>query len=354
MRFGAFIAPYHRPNGRVGDAFERDLALVERLEDLGYDQAWFGEHHSGGWETITAPELMIAAAAQRTVRIGLGTGVVSLPYHHPLIVADRLLMLDHLTRGRLLAGLGSGALEADARMLGIDPSERGERFAEAFEGLVALLSGGPVVTMRGRGFDLVAARPQLPAFGGRALPLYVASSFAGLGLKLAARHGAGLLLLGVGLSAGRAFRDAAASVSASGHPLDKDRVLVVLNIHVGRTRAAAVEAIREGATAEQYEYWNDVIGMPAPDYPRSEHVERMVERGLLVAGSPGEVVDSLRRLLADLGHVGGILIAAREWADPASTDLSYELFAREVAPALRERETGGGRLRDHVHGAAPG
>lgn len=338
MRFGAFIAPFHRPDGRPGDGLERDLALVERLEDLGYDEAWFGEHHSGGWETIASPELMIAAAAQRTTRIGLGTGVVSLPYHHPLTAADRIVQLDHLTRGRLLVGVGSGALEADARMMGLDPAERSAVFAERLDAFAALLAGREPVTRRGRDFTLDGARLQLRGYGGRVPPLYVASSFAGTGLRLAARHGAGLLLLGLGASAVAGFRAAAAEMSAAGYPLDRARTLAILNLHVAESRTAAIAAIREGATAEQYEYWNAVIGMPQPDYPPDQHVERMIERGLLVAGSPGEVIDTLRTLIEGLGPIGGVLIAAREWADAAATDRSWELFAREVMPAFgRER-----------------
>ena len=333
MRFGAFIAPYHQPDGKFADAFERDLSLVERLEDLGYHEAWFGEHHSGGWETITSPELMVAAAAQRTTRIRLGTGVVSLPYHHPLMVADRILMLDHLTRGRLLFGVGSGALEGDARMIGLDPAERTARFAERLDAVQTLLQGTSPVTQDGAGFQLRNARPQLPGFGGRTPPLYVASSFAGAGFRLAAARGTGLLLLGLGRNAA-GFRQAAAAASAAGHPIDRDGTLVILNIHVADSRRAAIEAIREGATREQYEYWNAVVGMPAPDYPPNEHVERMIERGLLVAGSPGEVVDALNALFEQTGRVGGVLVAAREWADAAATDRSHELFAHEVMPAF--------------------
>ena len=83
---------------------------------------WFGEHHSGGYELIACPEVFIAAAAERTKHIRLGTGVVSLPYHHPLMVADRWVLLDHLTRGRVMFGTGPGALPSDAYMMGIDPS----------------------------------------------------------------------------------------------------------------------------------------------------------------------------------------------------------------------------------------
>ena len=92
----------------------RDLELVEWLDQLGYDEAWIGEHHSAGFEIIASPELFIAAAAERTKHIRLGTGVISLPYHNPLMVADRIMQLDHKTRGRVMFGVGPGLLPSDA------------------------------------------------------------------------------------------------------------------------------------------------------------------------------------------------------------------------------------------------
>ena len=70
--------------------FRRDIALGAQLEELGYDEYWVGEHHSSGWETIGSPELVLAAVGERTHTIRLGTGVISLPYHHPFNVASRL------------------------------------------------------------------------------------------------------------------------------------------------------------------------------------------------------------------------------------------------------------------------
>src|SRR3954464_15199155 len=121
MKFGIFLAPFHRLGDNPPLAIERDFKLIELLDELGYDEAWIGEHHSAGWETIASPEVFIAAAAQRTRQIKLGTGVISLPYHHPLMVANRMILLDHLTEGRVMLGVGPGALVTDALMLGIDP-----------------------------------------------------------------------------------------------------------------------------------------------------------------------------------------------------------------------------------------
>ena len=89
LRFGAFIAPFHPIEENPTLAIQRDLELVELLDQLNYDEAWIGEHHSAAYELIASPEVFIAAAAERTKHIRLGTGVSSLPYHHPLMLADR-------------------------------------------------------------------------------------------------------------------------------------------------------------------------------------------------------------------------------------------------------------------------
>ena len=140
MKFGIFLAPFHRLGENPTLAMARDMELVEWLDWLGYDEAWIGEHHSAGSEIIASPEVFIAAAAERTKRIRLGTGVSSLPYHHPLLLADRMVLLDHLTRGRAMLGVGPGALASDAYMLGIEPAQQRDMMEEALEAIIALLT----------------------------------------------------------------------------------------------------------------------------------------------------------------------------------------------------------------------
>src|SRR5437588_7152115 len=161
MRFGIFLAPFHRPDENPTLALQRDLELIERLDELGYDEAWIGEHHSAGFEIIASPEVFIAAAAERTKRIRLGTGVSSLPYHHPLMLADRMVLLDHLTRGRVMLGCGPGALPSDAFMMGIDPERQREMMEEGLEAILALLTADEPVTMETDWFTLRDARLQL-------------------------------------------------------------------------------------------------------------------------------------------------------------------------------------------------
>ena len=141
LRFGAFLAPHHPIGEHPMLQYRRDLALVEQLDRLGFDEFWCGEHHSTGWEVIASPEMFLAAAGERTHRIKLGTGVVSLPYHHPFHVAQRIVQLDYMTGGRALLGTGPGALASDAHTLGIDPMTLRDHQDEGITVLKRLLSG---------------------------------------------------------------------------------------------------------------------------------------------------------------------------------------------------------------------
>ena len=154
MKFGIFMAPFHWQNENPTVGYRRDFELLEWLDYLDFDEAWIGEHHSAGWETIASPELFIAAAAERTKHIKLGTGVISLPYHHPLMVANRMVQLDHMTRGRAMLGVGPGALMTDAYMLGIDPVDQRRRMDESMGIVKRLLTETEPITYEGSWFTL--------------------------------------------------------------------------------------------------------------------------------------------------------------------------------------------------------
>src|SRR5437660_11298061 len=114
LKFGAFLAPHHPIGEHPMLQFRRDLDLVEQLDELGYDEFWCGEHHSSGWEMIASPEMFLAAAGEHTKRIKLATGVVSLPYHHPFHVPQRMVHLGHETGARAESGTGPRALTSAA------------------------------------------------------------------------------------------------------------------------------------------------------------------------------------------------------------------------------------------------
>src|SRR5438309_5539553 len=154
LGFGVFLAPHHPIGEHPTLQYERDLELAEWLDDLQYDEFWVGEQHSAGWETIGSPEMFLVAAAQRTKRIMLGTGVVSIPYHHPFNVAQRIVQLDHLSRGRAMLGVGPGALPSDAVMLGIDPMTQRDRMDEGLGVILRLLNQEEPFTVKSSRFEL--------------------------------------------------------------------------------------------------------------------------------------------------------------------------------------------------------
>src|SRR6195952_2860296 len=144
LRSGIFLAPFHALAENPTLALQRDMELLEHIDRLNYTEAWVGEHHSGGFEIIGSPEMVIAAAAEGTRPIRLGPGVLSLPYHNPFILADRMVQLDHMTRGRSMFGVGPGALVHDALKIGIDPGEQREMMNESMAVIVDLLQGKTV------------------------------------------------------------------------------------------------------------------------------------------------------------------------------------------------------------------
>ena len=192
LKFGVFIPPQNVVGLNPTLAIRRVLELAEHLDRLGFDEVWFGEHHSGGSELVASPELLIAAAAERTTHIRLGTGVISLPYHHPFQVAERMVQLTHQTRGRVMLGAGPGQLPTDAKMFGMEATALRPRMEESLEVILRLLAG-ETVTAKSDWFSLQDAVLQLSPFGG--LEVSVVGTVSPSGPKLAGRYGLGLLSL---------------------------------------------------------------------------------------------------------------------------------------------------------------
>ena len=99
-------------------------------------------------------------------------------------------------------------------------------------------------------------------------------------------------------------------------------------------RRTALDELREGAAAEQFEYWSDIVGFSRPDYPPHRHADELARSGQAIIGTPEDRVAALRALRGRLGPFGGVLIDAREWAPRAATLRSHPLFAERVGPAI--------------------
>jgi limonene 1,2-monooxygenase len=339
LTFGIFLAPFHRVGENPTLALARDMELIEWLDHLGYDEAWIGEHHSAGWELIASPELVIAAAAERTRHIRLGSGVTSLPYHHPLMVANRFVQLDHMTRGRAMLGCGPGALVSDAYMLGIEPVNQRQRMDEALDAIMALLRADEPVTIKTDWFEMREARLHLSPYTDPHFPIAVASTITPAGVELAGKHGLGVLSLAAGLPGGPEalagqWRIAEETAARHGKVMDRRQWRLVTNVHVAENDDLALGQVRASERHETVTYFEETLGRPPgrADDPLREGV-RM---GTTLVGSPDTVAKGIERLTElSEGGFGGLLFRAHEWAPRHETLKSYELFARYVMPRFQ-------------------
>ncbi len=341
LRFGIFLAPFHPPSRNPTAALHRDLDLVVALDQLGYDEAWIGEHHSAGFEIIASPEVFIAAAAERTRRIRLGTGVSSLPYHHPLMLTDRMVLLDHLTRGRAMLGCGPGALPSDASMMGIDPNRQREMMEESLEAILALLDGSEPVTRETDWFTLRDARLQLRPYSHPRFEVAVAAQVSPAGPRAAGRFGLSLLSIGATSRGGFDVLGSHWSVMEEraaefGSAVDRRDWRLVGPMHIAETEEQARRDVEYGV-ADWVGYFQKVAALPlAPD---AEDPKAMVDAlngsGMAVIGTPDQAAAQVQRLIDQSGGFGTYLFMANEWADPEATRRSYELFAREVMPRFQ-------------------
>lgn len=365
MKFGIFLAPFHVMGENPTLGLDRDIELIQWLDYLGYDEAWIGEHHTGGWETIASPEVFIGVAAERTRHIKLGTGVISLPYHHPLMVANRMTLLDHLTRGRVMLGVGPGALITDAYMLGIDPLTQRNRMGESFDIIMRLLTESEPVTYESDWFTLREARLHLQPYTRPHFPVAVAAAMSPSGMELAGRHGAWVLSIAdptVAKRHTRSLRDfwsiAEETAERHGKSMDRSEWRLVIHAFIGETKREAVEQARIGAAKFQRDYFENQMGHePIHEGPAEEIIDVATESGRWVVGTPDDLVAAIHRLDEESGGFGGVLFVATEWGNREQVMKSYELIARYVVPQfqnslhnLAASEEWGIEKRDYLKG----
>ncbi|MEV8150985.1 LLM class flavin-dependent oxidoreductase [Arthrobacter sp. NPDC080073] len=349
MEFGLFMPPQHLPNQSATRLIQRDLELIEFADRLGFAEAWIGEHHTGGSEIIGPSDLFIAAAVERTKRIRLGTGVATLPYHHPLEIAERAAFLDHLSFGRTMLGVGPGSLPSDAHQIGLDWSKTRSRMIESFEAINELLTTEGTVTRETDWFTLNDAALQVGPYSER--PKYVFTAMESpFGPTLAGRYGGGLLSLSAtsakGYGAlGQHWEVVEAEAAKSGTTVDRADWRIVVFLHVARTKDEALRQVTPGLGR-----WTEMLGrsservlgwlQPDPDAPprvgppsTEDLVGFLESTKISVFGTPEQAVEMIQGIVEQTGGFGKVLLhSGHEWASVRDTYSSLELIAAEVMP----------------------
>jgi limonene 1,2-monooxygenase len=345
LRFGIFLAPFHPAGENPTLALERDLELIQHLDRLGYDEAWIGEHHSAGSEIIASPEIFIAAAAERTRHIRLGTGVTSVAYHNPLWVAERMVLLDHLTRGRTMLGLGPGSLPTDSAMIGLNPTDTRELLDQNLEIIMHLLRSEEPITVETATHKLFDARLHLRPYTQPHFDMAVAAVASPTGPRLAGRYGLGLLSVGATLTPegfdalGHHWGIMEERAAAYEQTVDREQWRLVGLVHAAETKEQAYKDVEYGIE-QWFRYFEGVAAFPqmgiAGEHKLREMIDFVNESGVGAIGTWEDVAAQIEKLdKQSNGGFGCYLLLAHEWANPVATHRSYELIAQHVMPLFQ-------------------
>jgi probable F420-dependent oxidoreductase len=321
MRFGLFGGARTRRAIGLGDShgYKDFVEYVVEAERLGYHSLFMVEHHFTGQGQVSASMTLLAYLAAKTQRMRLGTAVVVLPWHNPVLVAEQAATLDLLSGGRFEFGVGKGYRASEFAGFCIPPEEATERFDEAVEVIRKAWTSGGRFSHHGRRwhYENVVVEPE-PVQRPHP-PLWLAAGSQD-SIRRAAREGYNLLLdqLGsVDLTIERVaiFRE---ECERAGRPYEPRMVGVtraLQMIHTEEERRAAYETRKRVV---------GVIGDLARGGTRPASVE---EDDAPLLGLPEEVIARLKRLQA--GGVENILLV-----DPNATIASLRAFATEVMPAF--------------------
>lgn len=344
MKFSFFMMPTHAPWENPSLAFQRDISFIHLADELGFDEFFIGEHHSGGWETMPVPEMALAMAAATAHRIRLGTSVVSLPYHHPFHVAERIAFLDHLTRGRAILGIGPSNLITDKKLFNVENERLHSMMEESVDVIVRLLESADPISHDGAFWQFENMRLQLRSYQTPRLPLAIATAGNDSSLELAARHGMILMsLVGKHMVRFGSLADHWAKYTAFGEKhgvtAHRDRWRVVTSVYLAETAEEAWADVAEGIMRETKYFAS--IGLKfmyedAPGQPFSEFTpESCAGNREWIIGTPDDAIAWIERRLAATGGFGGLMLTTHEWARTDKLQRSLEMFARYVMPHFR-------------------
>ncbi len=356
MELGMFSMPSHPPERDLRDGWEWDLQTIVWGDELGFCEAWIGEHHAAKWEPHPAPDLLTLEALRRTKNIRVGPGGFLLPYYHPAELANRVALLDHISEGRLNFGIAASGLPSDWEMFGVDGmnGENREMTAEAIDFIMNLWTQEPGWTHEGRywkgsvpvgmpDMDLVHhLRPlQQPH-----PPIGVAGlSSPSPTLELAGEKGWIPMSLSLNPNYVASHWDSyAAGAQRAGHEVSRREWRMVREIFVAPTDEEAWELSVNGPMGRMMtEYFLPLLEafefhdyLKADDDPVAGAVDAAYcARNNWFIGSPETVADKIEKVYADVGGFGHLLLFNFDYVDnPDAWHRSMELLANEVMPRV--------------------
>ena len=356
MEFGLFMMPVHHPEKGLPRTIKEDMNTIIKADELGFEEAWIGEHFTIPWENLPAPDLFISNALGLTKNIKLGTGVVLLQLHDPKDLAHRMAVLDHLAEGRLYFGVGTGGVPTEFELFGVAEDNRHARAAEVIEAVLKIWEADGPLDFQGEFLQVKSPTPIPDPWLGLWIKPYTKPSppiaVAGTSpnsstIEWAGEHGwipltTSILATDEVPSHWEAYSRGAAK---GGFTPDRKDWRVCVDIHVAETTEEAREDVMQCGLARTYnDYFFPLfrrLGFlerlkPDPSFPdEAINVEYMMDNRWIV-GDPEYCLRRIRDIYDQVGGFGTLLQLTQDWDPPEKGLKSLELFAKHVAPGLRE------------------
>ena len=356
VKLGMFTMPFHHPDRRLCAILAEDQEAVILADQLGFSEAYVGEHFSSWSERITSPLIFLATVISRTRQIRLGTGVLNLPQTHPATVAAHAAMFDQLSGGRFIMGIGPGGLVSDLEMFEVGQAElRPLMVQESIDIVLKLWAQDPPYEIDGRFWKFALKNGVWPEFKVGYIPRPLQQPHPPIALsiitpnsssaKLAAERG--WIPISGNFFHRRYLRGHwekyLEGCEAVGRRPDPDVWRVSRSILVTETDAEAEEYLADPDSGLSFYYKFFIHSFaqgrkalfmikPDVDLPDEQTTVDAVKRGMIIAGSPRRVLDQLVALRDEIGHFGTLLMAGHDWDRPALWRRSMELLARDVMP----------------------
>jgi alkanesulfonate monooxygenase SsuD/methylene tetrahydromethanopterin reductase-like flavin-dependent oxidoreductase (luciferase family) len=356
MKYSMFMMPLHPPGRNISQTLQEDRKAVILADQLGYSEAYVGEHVTDAAETVTSSMIFLASLIAETKQIMLGTGTLNLPNSHPAAIAANAAMLDHLLQGRFIMGISPGGLMSDAELFGNFGKDRNAMFVESINTILKIWESEPPYNIEGQFWNTSVAKTMIPEIGQgfimkpfqRPHPLIVGTAVAPFskGVTEMAKRGwqpisANFLMPEWVKTHWPNYVEGRAAVGAVASPAEWR---VAKSIFVADDEATAKRyALEEGGPYHFYfkQLVRKLVGGGRSNLfktdqamPDSEVTPDFVTKKLVLAGTVNSVVDQILAFREQVGDFGNLLYACHDWMDPALGQRSMELFATEVMPRV--------------------
>ena len=356
MEAGFFTMPLHPPGSDITKTLDDDLEQIVTLDQLGYKEAWIGEHFTTVWENISAPDLFIANALAKTKNIILGTGVSCMPNHNPFVIAHRIAQLDHMAHGRFHWGVGSGGFPGDFEVFGFDPStgEHRHMTRDAVDTVLQLWENPRPGVYDHKWWrfsvpepvDEIGMRFHLKPYQKPHPPIAVA----GVGVKSDTLLMAGQrnwIPMSINFVPARVLKTHWEAVDEGAHETgakaDRSNWRIAREVYIADTTEEARRDALHGVLARDYERYIrpllsrikmlDLLKVD-PEMPDADLTTEYMVDNIWLVGSADDVAAKLRRLYDDVGGFGVLLAMAHEWLPKDKWVRSMTSLVRDVVPRL--------------------